>query len=215
MALWTLAALADLLAPRLLRGRLVGLRFDARHMPERFGVFLLIAIGESIVATGVSAAAAPHLTAGRAGAVATAFVLALRAVVAVLPLRRQCDPARAGDRGDPDRRGAQRSVVRALAFIAMAGGLSEVVAHPGEHPHAGVAALLFGGCALFPATFGYTRWRMFRLWAKTRLPASAVVLALLPFAPRMPALAALAMLATTVIALNLLGYHLVRLRGTL
>src|SRR6266545_2276812 len=46
VALWAVAALADLSAPRLLRRRLLTLRFDSSHMQERFGLLVLIALGE-------------------------------------------------------------------------------------------------------------------------------------------------------------------------
>ena len=70
------------------------------------------------------------------------------------------------------------------AIIAVAVGLVEVVAHPDHHLDLDTAALLFGGAGLYLATFGYTRYRMFRTWSKTRLSTAAVVLILLPLAPR-------------------------------
>ena len=68
------------------------------------------------------------------------------------------------------------------------------------------AGFLFGGTALFLATFGYTRWMMFHTWATTRLTATAVVLLLLPLARLLPALAAIFLLALVVVALNVAEY---------
>lgn len=45
-------------------------------------------------------------------------------------------------------------------IITIAVGLRETVADPGARLSWGVAGLLFGGCALYLATIGYTRWRM-------------------------------------------------------
>ena len=219
LVLWALAAAVDLLTPRLLRRRLMHLRFDASHLPERFGLFLIIALGESVVATGAPAASGRHLGAGAMGAVAGSFVLicglwwvyyhfgasAIRHALATAEV--QSDVVR------------QVLSYGHLSFIAgivaMASALAEVVEHPGAHLRPDIAALLFGGCALYLATFGYTRWRMFRLWSVYRLSAAGVVLVLLPAAPLVPALAALYALAAVVIALNVVEYVVVRLRDAL
>ena len=58
IALWAAAALIELSSPRLLRRRLSGMRFETAHLPERFGLVLIIALGETVVATGNQAAAA-------------------------------------------------------------------------------------------------------------------------------------------------------------
>jgi low temperature requirement protein LtrA len=93
-----------------------------------------------------------------------------------------------------------------LAFIggiiAVTVGIAEAVARPGTHLDAGAAGLLHGGCALYLATFGYTRWRMFRAVSTTRLTAAAFVLALLPVSLRVPGLAALSLVAAALVALN-------------
>jgi len=62
--------------PAVFRRRMTYLRFDPGHLPERFGLFLLIALGESIVAIGAPAASAEHLGGTVVLAVAAAFVLA-------------------------------------------------------------------------------------------------------------------------------------------
>jgi low temperature requirement protein LtrA len=101
------------------------------------------------------------------------------------------------------------------AIIAVAGGMAEAVAHPTVRMPGSVTGLLFGGCALYLATFGYTRWAMFRLWSTTRLIAAAVVLMLIPLAAMVPGLAALAMLAVVVLGLNAVEFARVRRAGSL
>ena len=54
---WAVAALIDLSTPTVLRRQLRGMRFDAGHLAERFGLFVLIALGESVVAVGTAAGA--------------------------------------------------------------------------------------------------------------------------------------------------------------
>jgi low temperature requirement protein LtrA len=76
VTLWALAALVDLATPALTRRRLVSIHFHSTHLPERFGLFLIIALGESVVAVGTPAAAAPQLHVSAVAAVAAAFALA-------------------------------------------------------------------------------------------------------------------------------------------
>ena len=65
-----------------------------------------------------------------------------------------------------------------------------------------MVGLLYGGVAFYLATFGLTRWAMFRLISFTRLGAAALTLIVLPLAPYVPAVASLAMVAVILVALN-------------
>jgi low temperature requirement protein LtrA len=216
--LWSLAAITDLVTPRLLRNRLAVLRFDTGHLPERFGTFLLIALGESVVQIGVSASDGA-LSPARLVATVAAYVLACSLwwvyfVFAARAVRHAMAEAR-----------VHTDVIRPVfsyghllfisAIIAVAVGMAEVVAAAGTHPHRGPAALLVGGCALYLATFGYTRWRMFRMVSWTRLGAAVACLAVLPFATRMPALALLLVLVVVTVALNVVEAAIVRRQGSL
>jgi low temperature requirement protein LtrA len=204
--LWGIAAIVDLATPRILRPRLTRLNFDAPHLVERFGLFLIIALGEMVVDIGATAAALPRLTPAVIGAVTAAFVLAaglwwVYFVYATSAIRHALSTAQ-----------IQTDIVRPVlswghlsfvaAIIAVAVGLTDAVAHPTQVLGWAAAALLFGGTALYLATFGYTRWRMFHTWAKTRLSTAAIVLVLLPFADGVPALLAVSVLALVVAALN-------------
>jgi low temperature requirement protein LtrA len=207
VALWACAAAVDLLTPRLLRSRLARIRFEPAHLPERFGLFLIIAMGESVVAIGAAAVQQP-IGAARLTAVGLAYALVCALWWVYFHF------AASAVRYAVRTAAVQTEVVRTVlsyghlvfigAIIAVAVGLNEVVAHPTDHLHADVAALLVGGCALYLATFGYTRWRMFRLISWTRLGAGAVCLAMLPFATTPPALVTVGALAVVVAALNVL-----------
>jgi len=205
LGLWALAAVVDLAVPALTRRRLARVHFEASHLPERFGLFLIVALGESIVAIGLSAKADP-LSAVRLTAVAAAFVLAcglwwVYFVFAASAVRHAIEVAK-----------VQTDLVRQVlayghlafiaAIIAVAVGLAEVVAHPTEHLHLDVAGLLVGGVTLYLAVFGYTRWRMFRTISTTRLTAAALALPLIALAPFVPALVVLLALAALAVGLN-------------
>ncbi|MDQ6850100.1 MAG: low temperature requirement protein A [Actinomycetota bacterium] len=206
-AIWGVAALIDLATPRLFRGVLSHLHFDAGHLAERFGLFVLIALGESVVAVGTSTPTG-ELTLVEGLAIAAAFALScglwwVYFHFAADAMRHALATAR-----------VQADITRLvlsyghLAFIAaiilVAVGLRTSVHNPGHPLSATVTGLLFGGCALYLASFGFTRWAMFRLVSWTRLGAAAVVVLLMPLAPHVPALAALIGLAVVLAVLNTL-----------
>ena len=207
IALWSAAALIDLAVPAVLRRRLVKVHFEASHLPERFGLFVIVALGESIVAIGGPAASAAELDWQHVASVALAFVLACALwwvyfAYAASAMKHALETS-----------SVQTDIVREVlsyghllllaGIIALAVGLAEVVGHPTDQLHLDVAALLFGGTALYLATFGYTRYRMFGQWSTTRIAAAALVLVLLPFAPAVPGAVALAVLTGVVVGLNL------------
>jgi low temperature requirement protein LtrA len=213
---WAAGALVALATPKLVRQRMFRVRFDPAHLPERFGLLLIVALGESIVATGATAVGATRLTAGEVAAVAAAFTLAcglwwVYFVYAASAVRHAM--------GFEDLRIdlvrqvlSYAHLVFISGIIAVAAALGEVVAHPDRRLGGSEAGLLFGGCALYLATFGYTRWRMFGLVATTRLSAAAVVLVLLPVVAHGSGLAALWLLAAVLVALNAVEYALVAVR---
>ncbi|HEY4023239.1 MAG TPA: low temperature requirement protein A, partial [Pseudonocardiaceae bacterium] len=216
-ALWGLAAIVDLATPAIARRALSTARFVPGHLAERFGGFLIIALGESIVDIGAPAAIAAPLRPATVGAVAAAFVLAAGlwwvyygyAASAVQHALRT--------------RSKRNDIIRAVlsyghllfvgSIIAVSVGMAAALAHPGEPLVGADLNLLFGGCALYLATFGYTRWRMFQSWSATRTSAAVVVVALLPAGAHVSALAALCGLALVIVGLNLIEYLIVQRRA--
>lgn len=205
-AVWAAAAVIDLATPTVLRSRLRAMHFDAAHLAERFGLFVLIALGETVVAIGLSAQADGHLDVWVGAAVAAAFALScglwwVYFHFAADAVRHALTTA-----------AIQLDIVRLVlsyghllfigAIIGLAVGLHDAVAEPIHHLSWSASGLLFGSTALYLAAFGFTRWAMFGLVSRTRLTAAAVVLALLPVGPFVPALVALLGLAVVVAALN-------------
>ncbi len=203
--IWGLVALLDLSTPRIFRSRMAAMHVNAAHLTERFGLFVLIALGESVVSI---ATLTTGIDVPTGVAVAAAFALScglwwVYFHFAADAMRHSLTTAR-----------VQLDITRLvlsyghLAFIAaiivVAVGLHDAIAHPTEHLHWAIAGLLFGGTAMFLATFGFTRWTMFHLMSWTRLIAATVVLAVMPIAPLVPALASLIGLAVLVAALNVI-----------
>ena len=202
LALWAAAALCDLSAPLVFR---------------RFALFLLVAIGESVVGIGGSAAAA-RLDVPELLAVAAAFTISAGLwwqyfVFAADAMRHAVEVA--DSRRDVVRRIFQYGhLALAAGVIGVAVGFEETVADPWRALGAGSVALLYGGCGLYLLTFGYTRWMMFRRMSTTRIAAAVVVLGLLPAMVRLPALVVLGVLAVLLVALNGVEYlRVVRAAG--
>jgi low temperature requirement protein LtrA len=216
LAVWGLAATVDLATPALGRRRLMGIQFSPGHLAERFGGFLIIALGESVVDIGAPAASAARLSMATVAAVTAAFVLTAALwwvyyvfAAAAVQFALRTSP----NRGDIIRRVLSYGHLSFIgAIIMVAVGLARVIGHPGERLSAGEVGLLFGGCALYLATFGYTRWRMFRTVSKTRLSAAAAVGVLSLFSTAVPSLLALCGVAMVVVVLNIVEHWIVRLR---
>jgi low temperature requirement protein LtrA len=205
LLLWAAAALIDLAGPTVLRRRLADVRYHPSHLPERFGLLMLVAVGESIVATGAPVAAGQSLDDAELAAVAAAFTIssalwwayfvhaneAMRYAVTVAEQQR--DLVR--------RVFSYAHLVLVTSVIAVAAGFHGTVAQPRQQLGWHTLVLLCGGCALYLATFGYTRWIMFKSLAHTRVLAAVLVLALLPVLRVLPALGALAALAGVLVLL--------------
>ena len=203
--IWLAAALVELSVPIVLGRRLDYMEFDAAHLPERFGLFVIIALGETLVGIGqggtrnaLDGAEAFTLfvafvfscglwwTYFQYGASATEHALKTARIPAVLV----------------------RSIFSYghLAFIAgiilAAAGMAQAAAAPAEHLH-GVHALLLGaGTALYIGTFCFTRIKMFGGASVFRLAASGLALGVTLASPGLPAVAPLIMLTALVLALN-------------
>jgi low temperature requirement protein LtrA len=205
-AVWGFAALLDLATPTLQRRRLSTMHLDAGHLAERFGLFVLIAIGESVVAIGTSATSedGPSLAVG--SAVLAAF--ALSAGLWWVYFHFAADAMRHAMATAAVQTNITRLVLSYghLSFIGsvivVSVGMHEAVGHPEARLGSGSIGLLFGGTAMFLATFGFTRWAMFRLVSTTRLTAALGVLLLAVPAAFVPALVAVAALALLLVVLN-------------
>lgn len=212
-ALWAAGAACDLAAPLVFRRRLAAVTYHPGHLPERFGLFLLVALGESIVGIG-GPVAGSDLHTGQLLSVAVAFVIScalwwLYFGFASDAMRFAVETA--ASRRDMIRRVFSYGHLLLIAgVIAVAVGFGETVAEPGHALGLGTVALLYGGCVLYLLSFSYTRWMMFGKVSPTRLGAAGLVLVLLPLMPHLPALTALTALAVVLVGLNAVEHVRVR-----
>jgi low temperature requirement protein LtrA len=187
---------------------------SASHFAERHGLIVIVALGESIVAIGVGVASVPI-----SWPVVTASVLGLTvaaslwwayfdvvSIVAERVLRRLQGEQRARLARDAY---SYLHLPMIAGILLLALGLTEVlegVGGEGRHDLSDPLALLplsalFGGVALF--LLAHSAFKL-RTWHEVtvRRPAVAVVLiALIPLAAKLPALTALGLLTTVMVAM--------------
>jgi low temperature requirement protein LtrA len=163
---WALAAgidqigrwLAHPIPGRRLRSENV--EFDAGHMLERCHMFLLIALGETVVTTGmaISESSLPMMTLAT-GTFALVGTVALWALsfgrshrIILRHLEKTSDPIRAS------RHAVNALMVMVAGLIAVAVANKEVIAHPRGHTSLELSLLLVGGPILFLAAQGWYLW---------------------------------------------------------
>jgi len=212
-ALWLIALAIDYLG--VLVGRGQGWRLSPGHFAERHGLIVMIAIGESIVALGVSATGTPL----SAGVIATALVgMAVAtslwwtyfdwvAIVVEQRLRAATGAQQAT---------LARDAYSYLHFVMVAGivlfafSLKKALAHFDGHLDAVPATALCAGLAGYVLAHVILRYRISKSIGRGRPVAFLALIAIWPFADEVPALAAMS--ATAAIFVVLIAYEAIRYR---
>lgn len=193
---WT----AHPLPGRRLESRQVG--FAGGHLLERGRLFMIIALGETVMTTGTALTAAPYepmtlLTAGVAltGTIALFWLFFSRSERVVRHYEQTEDPMRAG------RSGVISLMASVVGLIAAAVADERVIAHPMEHAGPTTNLLLFGGPALFIATQTWHGANLFDDLHWSRLLALSALILGGMVTPTAPAYLAAIVAAATVVAL--------------
>jgi low temperature requirement protein LtrA len=197
--LWALALLLDMGEPFLFGAEGWSLEYPS-HFAERHGLIVIIALGESIVAIGIGAGTDIDAGVVAAATLGVAVVAALWwlyfDVVAMLAER---DLARLP--AGRERNELARDTFSYLHFALVAGivlgalGLKETLAHVGDELSTVKATAMLGGAAVYLLAHVAIRYRNVHTINNYRLVCAALLLALIPVAVRIPALATLALLA--------------------
>ena len=192
-----------------------GWKVHAGHFAERFGLIMIIALGESLVAVGVGASEGA-LTAGVIAAVALGVAVACAMwwayfdVVAVVA-ERKLHEATGVDRIRMARDSyAYLHLPMIAGIVLFALGVKKTV---GDYDHAlkdVPAAALCGGVAIYLIAHVAFRWRNVRSVNAHRLIAAALLLAFIPLATEVEALVALAIVSAVMILL--IAYEALRFR---
>ena len=211
VVLWALAVAIDYVVtwfgfpiPGFGRTRTPEWMIAGEHLAERNELFVILALGESIVITGATYGEAP-----RSGATVAAFIVAFIGSVALWWLY--------FDRGAPAGREAIAQTVdpgglglsaysyfhlpMVAGIIIAAGGDELTIAHPLERATTAVPMLILGGPALYLVGNALFNWELSRRVPWSRLVAIAALVALVPLAASTSAL--VLMVAATVILVAL------------
>lgn len=201
--------------PGLLIGRGQGWRVSPAHFAERHGLIVIIALGESIVAIGVGAAGLPLGT-----GVVVAAVLGMAVVAALwwayfdvfaIYAQRHLSEARGVARARLARDYYSYLHLPMIAGIVLfALGLKKTLEHVGDPLATVPAVALCGGLALYFLTHVAFRLRLVRSVGRGRPVTAIVLLALLPAALEVPALAALSFVAG--VCCSLIVYDVIHYR---
>jgi low temperature requirement protein LtrA len=212
-ALWVVALLIDYLSP-LVSGT-TGWKLDVGHFVERHGLIIIIALGESMVALGVSAAG-ETLTSGVIVATSLGIVVISAMwwlyfdVVAIAAERRL------ESLSGPERTATARDsytyihVLMVFGIVLVALGLKKTLLAIDDPLKAVAEVALLGGLALYLLAHVAFRLRNIRTLNVQRLIAALLLLALIPVGTLMTSLALLAIV--TVIMVALVGYEVIRFR---
>jgi low temperature requirement protein LtrA len=207
---WVVALAIDLAGPYVYGVR--GFRVSAGHFAERFGLIVIIALGESIVAIG--AGLEGEVDGGVLAAAALGLIVACAlwwsyfdwvALDAESRLRLAQGDSRANLARDAY---AYLHLPMIAGIVLMALGVKKTIGDVGEPLKTAPAVALFGGIALYYAGHIGFRLRNTRTLYRGRLVAFAVALALIPVATEVDAVAALALAAA--LASAVIGYEVLR-----
>jgi low temperature requirement protein LtrA len=204
LALWAAALVLDMSGP-LFFGQ-DGWKLVPGHFAERHGLIVLIALGESIVAIGVGAEHGVD-----AGVVAAAVLgVAVAAgmwwlyfdVVAIVAARRLARAEVGREQNEMARDSYSYlhfPMVAGIVLLAL--GLKKTLGHVEDPLKLVPAFALLGGVAVYLLAHVAFRYRHIHTLNRRRLFGAAVLLALIPVAEKLPALATLGILAALLVAL--------------
>ena len=208
--IWILALAIDLGGPFVFGVR--GFQVSAGHFAERFGLIVIIALGESIVAIG--AGLEGQIDAGVVAAAAFGLVVACTLWWAYFDwVALDAESRFRKMRGDVRATFARDSysyihlpMIAGIVLIAL--GVKKTIGDVGEPLKTAPAVALFGGVALYYAGHIGFRYRNTHTLYKGRLVAVLVALALIPIAKEVDALVAMGLAAALTSAV--ICYEVVR-----
>jgi low temperature requirement protein LtrA len=183
------------------------------HFAERYGLIVIIALGESIVAIGVGA----NTVVDTGVIVAAVLGMALAAalwwlyfdVIALLGVRRLVQATPGKEQNELARDSYSVIHFPIVAGIVLAAfGMKKTLAHVGDELDSVAAAALIGGVAVYLLGHIAFRWRQVHTLSRQRSVAMVVVLLLYPVALTVPALVTLILVLLLLCAL--IAYEVTR-----
>jgi low temperature requirement protein LtrA len=203
-ALWALALALDMGGPYFFGSE--GWKLVPGHFAERHGLIVIIALGESIVAIGVGAERgvdAGVVVAATLGVAVAAALWWLYFDVVALVAQRRLARATVGREQNEMARDSYSylhfPMVAGIVLLAL--GLKKTLGDVGESLGTVPAAAMLGGAAVYLLAHVAFRLRNVRTLNRRRLVCAVLLLALIPVAAELPALATLGILTGVLVAL--------------
>jgi len=194
-ALWTLALALDMGGPYFINSE--GWRLVPAHFAERHGLILIIALGESIVAIGVGVGGELSFGQGTAAVVGIALAAAMWwlyfDVVALVAARRLERAAEGRVRNEMARDSYSYlhfPMIAGVVLVAL--GMKKTLGHVEDPLKTVPAFALLGGLAMYLLAHVSFRYRHIHTINTRRAALAVILLALLPVAIEIPALATVA-----------------------
>jgi low temperature requirement protein LtrA len=208
--LWALALVLDVAGPYFFGAE--GWKLKPHHFSERHGLIVIIALGESIVAIGVGAEEKVDLGIVVAAVVGTGIAAALWwlyfDVVALVAARRLAR-AEAGREQNEMARDSYSilhfPMVAGIVLVAL--GMKKTLGHVEDELKLVPATALLGGTALYLLAHVAFRYRHIHTFNTRRLALSILLVAFIPVAVAIPALATISVLAAALALLNVVETH--------
>ena len=212
-ALWALAIIIDFGTPLVVGTS--GWKVDADHFAERHGLIIIIALGESVVALGVSAAgeelSAGVVTAAALGVVAVCAMWWLYFDVVAVVAARVLDSLSGRVQANMARDSySYIHLFMVFGIVLVALGLKKTLLDIDAPLKAVVSVALFGGMALYLLAHVAFRLRNIHTVNVQRIVVSGVLIVLIPVGVLLPSLASLGILAGVLVAL--VTYEAIRFR---
>jgi low temperature requirement protein LtrA len=214
-AFWGVALLLDMGEPYLFGSE--GWKLMPEHFSERHGLIVIIALGESIVAIGVGAEAV-EVDAGVV--VAAAFGIALAAAlwwlyfdIVALVAARRLSTAEVGREQNEIARDSfsylHFPMVAGIVLVAL--GLKKTLEHVDDPLKVVPAVALLGGTSIYLLAHVAFRWRTVHRFSIQRVLCAVVLVALVPAALELPALATVGIVPALLAAL--IAYETIHFAG--
>ncbi len=211
-ALFALALFLDMAGPYFFGSE--GWKLVPAHFAERYGLIVIIALGESIVAIGVGASGRLDFGIGAVAVLGVALAAALWWIyfdIVALVSARRLGEAEVGRVQNELARDSYSYIhyflIAGIVLVAL--GLKTAIAHDGDHLHDVPAFALVGGVAIYLLGLVAFRYRHIQSVNRQRLGLAIVLLILVPVATQIPAVISLALvdvLIWAMIVYELRGY---------